>query len=116
MISVRIKWTKVSKCKKGKITIFLIIEKIAEKQKQRKICPTKSEFQWKRRDKVVYLDKQCKDFEDKNQSERTRNFLKKIIEIKRSSFVKIGSIKASKSKEKENIKKYGMNAEELTFF
>lgn len=56
---------------------------------------------------MVYLDKQCKDFEDKNQSERTRNLFKKIIEIKRSSFVKIGSIKAStgKSKEKENIKK-----------
>ena len=68
-----------------------------------------SEFQRiARRDKKGFLSDQCKEIEENNRRERTRDCFKKIRDTKRTSHAKMGTIKDRNSKdlsEAEEIKK-----------
>ena len=46
-----------------------------------------------RRDKKAFLSDQCKEIEEKNRMEKTRDLVKKIRDIKGIFHAKIGSIK-----------------------
>ena len=53
-----------------------------------------SEFQRiARRDKKVFLSDQCKEIEEKNRMEKTRDLFKKIIDTKGTFYANMGSIK-----------------------
>ena len=46
-----------------------------------------------RRNKKVFLSKQCKEIEEKNRMRKTRDIFKKIRDIKRTFHAKMGTIK-----------------------
>ena len=46
-----------------------------------------------RRDKKAFLSNQCKEIEENNRMEKTRDFFKKIRDIKGTFHAKMGSIK-----------------------
>ena len=46
-----------------------------------------------RRDKKAFLSDQCKEIEENNRMGKTRDFLKKIREAKRTFYAKMGSVK-----------------------
>ena len=61
-----------------------------------------------KRDKKVFLSKQCKEIEENNRMGKTRDFFMKIRDTKRTFHAKIATIKDRKSmdlKEAEDIKK-----------
>ena len=61
-----------------------------------------------RRDKKAFLRDQCKEIEENNRVEKTRNLFKKIRDTKGTFHAKIGTIKDRNSmdlKEAEDIKK-----------
>ena len=61
-----------------------------------------------RRDKEAFLSDQCKEMEENNRMEMTRDFLKKIRDTKGTFHAKMGSIKDRNGmdlKEAEDIKK-----------
>ena len=68
-----------------------------------------SEFQRiARRDKKVFLSDQCKEIEEKNRMEKTRDLFKKIIDTKGTFYANMGSIKDRNGmdlREPEHIKK-----------
>ena len=68
-----------------------------------------SEFQRiARRDKKVFLNDQCKEIEEKNRIEKTRDLFKKIIDTKGTFYANMGSIKDRNGmdlREPEHIKK-----------
>ena len=61
-----------------------------------------------RRDKKAFLSDQCKEIEENNRMEKTRDLFKKIRDTKRTFHAKMGTIKDRNSKdltEVEEIKK-----------
>ena len=46
-----------------------------------------------RKDKKAFLNDQCKEIEETNRIENTRDLFKKIRDTKRTSYTKMGSIK-----------------------
>ena len=61
-----------------------------------------------RRDKKAFFSNQCKEIEEKNRMEKTRDFFKKIRDTKGTIHAKMGSIKDRNSRdltEAEDIKK-----------
>ena len=73
------------------------------------MCNLNSEFQRiARRDKKDFLSDQCKEIEENNRMEKTRDLFKKIRDIKGTFHVKMGSIKdrnGMNQTEAEDIKK-----------
>ena len=47
-----------------------------------------------RRDKKAFLSDQCKEIEENNRMEKTRDLFKKIIDTKETFHAKMGTIKA----------------------
>ena len=69
-----------------------------------------------RRDKKAFLSDQCKEIEEKNRIEKTRDLFKKISDTKGSFHAKIGTIKDRNGMdltEVEDIKRWQEYTEEL---
>ena len=67
-----------------------------------------------RRDKKAFLRDQCKEIEENNRTEKTRDLFKKIRDTKGTFHVKMGSIKERNGMdltEAEDIKKSGKNTQ-----
>ena len=106
---------KKKKCKKGKLLSEEALQ-IAEQRREAKSKGGKerytqltAEFQRiARRVKKAFLSNQCKETEENNRMEKTRELFKKIRDTKGTFHAKMGSIKDSNSKdltEAEDIKK-----------
>ena len=85
-------------------------KKRKERQKEREwYTQLNAEFQRKtRRDKKAFLSEQCKEIEENNKMEKTRDLLKKIRDTKGTFHAKMGIIKDRNSMdliEAEEIKK-----------
>ena len=91
---------KKKKCKKGKWLSEEALQ-IAKKRKEAKGKGEKgrythlnTEFQRiARRDKKAFLSDQCKEIEEKNRMEKTRDLFKKIRDTKGTFHAQMGSIK-----------------------
>ena len=91
---------KKRKCKKAKL-LFAEALQIAEKRREAKGKVEKeryihlnAEFQrTARRDKKAFLSDQCKEIEENNRMEKTRDLFKKIRGTKRTFNAKMGTIK-----------------------
>ena len=91
---------KKRKCKKAKL-LFAEALQIAEKRREAKGKGEKeryihlnAEFQrTARRDKKAFLSDQCKEIEENNRMEKTRDLFKKIRGTKRTFNAKMGTIK-----------------------
>ena len=71
-----------------------------------------------RRDKKAFLSDQCKEIEENNRVGKTRDFFKKIRDIKETFHAKMGSIKDNNSMELtevEDIKKSWQEYKDLYF-
>ena len=69
-----------------------------------------------RRDKKAFFSDQCKEIEENNRTEKTRELFKKIRNIKRTFHAKVGSMKDRNSidlTEAEDIKRWQEYTEEL---
>ena len=69
-----------------------------------------------RRDKKAFVSDQCKEIEENNRTEKTRELFKKIRNIKRTLHAKVGSMKDRNSidlTEAEDIKRWQEYTEEL---
>ena len=79
------------------------------KREKERFIHLNAEFQKiARRDKKAFLGEQCKEIEENNRVEKTRNLFKKIRDTKGTFHAKIGTIKDRNSmdlKEAEDIKK-----------
>ena len=79
------------------------------KEGQKKIQASDAEFQrMTRRDKKAFLRDQCKEIEENNRMEKTRDLIKKIRDTKGTFHAKMGSIKDRNGldlTEAEDIKK-----------
>ena len=67
-----------------------------------------------RRDKKAFLNNQCKEIEENNRMGKTRDFLKKIRDVKGTFHAKMGSIKDRNGMdltEAEDIKRGGKNTQ-----
>ena len=106
---------KKKKCKKAKWLSEEALQ-IAEKRREAKGNGEKerythlnAEFQRKaRRDRKDFLSDQCKEIEENNRMGKTRDFFKKIRDIKGTFHVKMGTIKDKNGidlTESEDIKK-----------
>ena len=106
---------KKKKCKKAKWLSEEALQ-IAEKRREAKSKGEKerythlnAEFQRiARRDKKAFISDQCKDIEENNRMEKTRDLFKKIRDTKGTFHAKMGSIKDRNGidlKEAEDIKK-----------
>ena len=85
-------------------------KKRSEKQRRKeKINNLNAEFQRiARRDKKAFFSNQCKEIEEKNRMEKTRDLFKKIRHTKETFHAKMGSTKDRDSRdltEAEDIKK-----------
>ena len=81
------------------------MERKREKERQKHL---NAEFQIAKRDKKAFLSDQCKEIEEKNRMEKTRDLFKKIRETKGTFHAKMGSIKDRNGMdlaEAEDIKK-----------
>ena len=91
---------KKKKCKKAKWLSEEALQ-IAEKRRETKVKGEKerythlnAEFQRiARKDKKAFLSDQCKEIEENNRMGKTRDFFKKIRDIKGTFHAKMGSIK-----------------------
>ena len=94
-------------------------KKRSEKQRRKgKVCPFECRVPKKRRrDKKAFLSDQCKEIEEKNRMERTRDLFKKIRDTKGTFHAKMGSTKDRNGMdltEADGIKKrWQENTEEL---
>ena len=106
---------KKKKCKKAKWLSEEALQ-IAEKRRETKVKGEKerythlnAEFQRiARKDKKAFLSDQCKEIEENNRMGKTRDFFKKIRDIKGTFHAKMGSIKDRNGMdltEAEDIKK-----------
>ena len=79
------------------------------KREKERFIHLNAEFQKiARRDKKAFLGEQCKEIEENNRVEKTRNLFKKIRDTKGTFHAKIGTIKDRNSmdlKEADSIKK-----------
>ena len=102
---------KKNKCKKAKWLSeeALQIAVKRRKGKKEKYSHLNSEFQrTSRRHKKAFLSDQCKEIEENNRTEKTRDLFKNIRDTKGTLHVKMGSIKDRNSMdliEAEDIKK-----------
>ena len=70
------------------------------KEGRKRYTQLNTEFQRKaRRDKKAFLSGQCKEIEENNRMRKTRDFFKKIRDIKRKFHAKMGTIKDRNSKD-----------------
>ena len=102
---------------KGKIVVVAeealqIAEKrreVRDKGERERYTQLNAEFQRiARRDKKVFLNEQCKEVEENNRMEKTRDLFKKIRDTKGTFHAKMGSIKDKNGvdlTEAEDIKK-----------
>ena len=95
-----------NKCKKAKWLsqeALQMAEKITEakgKRKKERYSHLNAEFQRiPRRDKKDFLSNQCKEIEENNRMEKTRDLFKKIRDTKGTFHAKMGAIKDRNSKE-----------------
>ena len=101
------------KCKKAKRIsgedLQIAVKEEKSKGEKERYTHFNSEFQRrKRRDKKAFLSDQCKEIEEKNRMEKTRDLSKKIRDTKRIFHAKMGSIKGRNGMdltEAEDIKK-----------
>ena len=104
---------KKKKCKKAKwlseeaLQIALKRRDMKGKGEKERYAHLNAEFQRiDRRDKKAFLSDQCKEIEEKNRMEKTRDLFKKIIDPKRIFHAKMVTIKDRNGMElTENIKK-----------
>ena len=106
---------KKKKCKKAKWLSEEVLQTAVKRRevkgKGEKKCYTylNAEFQRiERRDKKAFLGDQCKEIEENNRMEKSRDFFKKIRDIKGTFHAKMGTIKDKKGMdltETEDIKK-----------
>ena len=116
---------KKKKCKKAKwlseevLQIAVKRRKAKSKREKERYTHLNAEFQRiARREKKAFLTYQCKEIEENNRMEKTRDLLKKIRDTKRTFYAKMGSIKDRNGRdltEAEDIKKrwQEQNTEEL---
>ena len=114
---------KKKKCKKAKWLseeAFQIAEKRREvkgKGEKKRYTHVKAEFQRiARRDKKAFLSDQCKEIEENNRMEKTRDFLKKIRDTKGTFHVNMGTIQdrnGMELTEAEDFKKWQKYTEKL---
>ena len=90
---------KKKKCKKAKWLSEEALQ-IAEKRREVKgkgererYTQLNAEFQKKQRDKKAFLSDQCKEIEENNRMEKTRDLFKKIRDAKGTFHAKTGTIK-----------------------
>ena len=92
-------------------------KKRSKKQRKGKIYPLNAEFQTvTRRDKKAFLSHQCKEIEENNRMEKTRDLFKKIRDTKGIFHAKMGTIKDRNSMdltEAEDVKRWQEYTEEL---
>ena len=102
------------KCKKAKwlseeaLQIAVKRREVKSKGEKEKYSHLKSEFQRIARDKKAFLGDQCKEKEENNRMEKTRDLFKKIRDAKGTFHAKMGSIKERNCMdltEAEDIKK-----------
>ena len=105
------------KCKKAKwlseeaLQIAVKEREVKNKGKKERYTHLNAEFQRiARRDKKAFLSDQCKEIEKNNRMGKTRDFFKKIRDIKGTFYAKMGSVKDRNGMdltEVEDIKKRG---------
>ena len=88
------------KCKKAKwlseeaLQIAVKEREVKHKGEKERYTPLNAEFQRvAKRDKKAFLSDQCKKIEKSNRMGKTRDFFKKIRDIKGTFYAKMGSIK-----------------------
>ena len=106
---------KKKKCKKAKwlseeaLQIAVKRREAKSKGEQERYSHLNAEFQrMARRDKKAFLSNQCKEIEENNRVEKTRELFKKIRDTKGTFHAKMGSTKARNGRdltEAEDIKK-----------
>ena len=114
---------KKKKCKKAKwlseeaLQIAVKKKRSKRQRKKERYIHLNAEFQRiARRDKKAFLSNQCKEIEENNRMEKTRDIFKKIRDKKGTFHAKMGSIKDRNGMdltEAEDIKKWQEYAEEL---
>ena len=111
------------KCKKAKwlseeaLQIAVKRREAKSKGEKERYCHLNAEFQRiARRDKKAFLRDQCKEIEENNRMEKTRDLFKKIRDTKGTFHAKMGLIKDRNSMdptEAEDIKRWQEYTEEL---
>ena len=106
---------KKKKCKKAKwlseeaLQIAVNRSEVKSKGEKERYTPLNAEFQRiSRRDKKAFLSDQCKEIEENNRMEKTRDLFKKIRDTKGTCHAKMGTIKDRNGMdltEAEDIKK-----------
>ena len=106
---------KKKKCKKAKwlseeaLQIAVNRSEAKSKGEKERYTPLNAEFQRiSRRDKKAFLSDQCKEIEENNRMEKTRDLFKKIRDTKGTCHAKMGTIKDRNGMdltEAEHIKK-----------
>ena len=87
------------KCQKAKwlsgeaVQIAVKRRKMKSKGEKERYKHLNAEFQKARRDKKAFFSDQCKEIEEKNRMEKTRDLFKKIRDNKGTFHAKMGSIK-----------------------
>ena len=91
-------------------------KKGSEKQRRKgKIYPFDAEFQRiARRDKKAFLSHQCKEIEENNRMGKTRDFFKKIGDIKETFHIKLGKIKFRNGKDLQKVEEIKKRWQEYT--
>ena len=78
----------------GGLTNSLKRREVKSKGEKERYKHLNAEFQrTARRDKKAFISNQCKEIEEKNRMEKTRDLFKKIRDTKRTFHAKMGSIK-----------------------
>ena len=105
------------KCKTAKCLFEEVLQtavkwrEVKSKEEKERYSHLNAEFQrTARRDKKVFLNDQCKEIEENNRMEKTRDLLKKTRDTKGTFYAKMGSIKDRNGMdltEAEDIKKRG---------
>ena len=113
----------VQKCKKAKwlseeaLQIAVKIREVKSKGEKERYTHQNAEFQRiSRRDKKAFLSNQCKEIEENNRMEKTRDLFKKIRDTKGTFHAKMGLIKDRNGMdltEAEDIKKRWQEYAEL---
>ena len=110
------------KCKKAKWLSeadlqIAVRREVKSKGEKERYTYLNAEFQrWVRRDKKAFLSDQCKEIEENNRIEKTKDLFKKIRDIKGTFQAKMGLIKDRHGMdltEAEDIKRWQEYTEEL---
>ena len=68
-------------------------KEVTGKEEKERYTHLNAEFQRARRDKKAFLSEQCKEIEENNRMEKTRDLFKKIRDTKGTFHAKMGTIK-----------------------